>query len=205
MAEKKITFIIPGFRHKPSSKAYQQIAKMLKEQGHIPVPITIPWKQSTISENTEYFIHEFKRKLMLKSKMADRRKTYILGFSFGAMIALIASTKLRVSGLILCSLSPYFKEDLPKTKNVKKTQLERDRYHDFMDQNFGKLAKQIKAEKILMFYGCKESKPLIKRVTKAYRKIPSLHKYLLPISHAEHQIGDKRYIQSIRQATSRWL
>src|SRR5688572_2041642 len=105
MAGNKSIFIIPGYRHVPTQKAYQAIAALLKDAGYDPILVTIPWKKRTISENTEYFLKTYKK---------VHTKKYILGFSFGAMIGFLAATKMSVDGLILCSLSPFFQEDLPQ-------------------------------------------------------------------------------------------
>ncbi len=188
---KKTVFIIPGYKHKPQNKAYKQIAKILKNEGYLPIPVKIPWRKSTISENTDYFLKEFKK---IKSK-----KKYIIGFSFGAMIAFIASTKVKVEGLFLCSLSPYFKEDLSK-KNKFQSSLMIKRYYDFSTLRCSALAKQIRTKRVVMMYGEKEEKSLIKRVTKTYRKIPSSNKYLTMIIKADHDISDKKYIHAIGEA-----
>lgn len=193
MNKDKIVYIIPGFRHKPTNKAYKTLAKMLKKEGYKPVLITVSWKQTTISENTEYFLHEYKK---IRAK-----KKYILGFSFGAMIAFLASTKVSPSGLILCSLSPYFKEDLLKASKKQASSITQERYHDFFGLRAKTLAKQVKAKQILMLYGAKESKLLINRVQESFYDILSRKKYLIPIQKTEHDIGDKRYLNTIHQVT----
>ncbi len=184
MLTEKIVYIIPGFRHTPDTKAYKEIAKMLKKEGYRPILISIPWKNTTISENTKYFLKRYKQ-------IKTRRK-YILGFSFGAMIAFLASTKVSASGLILCSLSPYFQEDLSKTSNSV-------RYQDFQKLHFATLAKKIKAKKVSMLYGTKEEKSLKKRVTAGFRQISSPEKYLIPIRATAHDIGDPRYLHTIHK------
>lgn len=194
MAEEKVIFIIPGFRHSPTTKAYSQIAKILKTEGYKPILIKIPWRKTTISENTEYFLRRYKRRMLVRGKI-KKSKTYILGFSYGAMIAFIASTKVSVGGLILCSLSPYFKEDMSR-QNIVSLQ----RRQDFLRLHCGTLAKKIKAKKILMLYGTKEEKQLKKRVKKVYEQIASNHKYLFPIPKVEHDIGDWRYLDKIHEA-----
>lgn len=191
MAYKKTIFIIPGFRHKPKNKAYKEIAKILKSEGYSPILVTIPWKQTTISQNTKYFL-KFYNKINTKKK-------YILGFSFGAMIAFIASTKVSVSGLILCSLSPYFKEDLLKMNIQKVSLIKKLRYDDFSKLDSVALAKQTKAKQILMLYGAKEAKSLIKRVTVTFDQILSTDKYLIPIQETEHNIGARKYLNKIHQ------
>ena len=61
MAKRKPIFIIPGFKHNPKNKAYKEIAKMLKSEGYHPIVVTIPWRQTTISENTEYFLKQYNK------------------------------------------------------------------------------------------------------------------------------------------------
>lgn len=191
MIKRKLIYIIPGFRHKPKNKAYKEIAKILKSEGYHPIPITIPWRKTTISQNCEYFLKVYKK--------IKTRKKYILGFSFGAMIAFLASTKVSTCGLILCSLSPYFKEDLSKVNKSWESSIMTQRYQDFSKLHCATLAKKIKAKQILMLYGVKEERSLIKRVTQAYDQISSRHKYLIPILETEHDIGDRRYLNKIHQ------
>lgn len=193
MAEKKIVFIIPGYKHKPSHRAYSQLAKILKSEGYHPILITIPWEQSTISENTVYFLKEYKK---IRAK-----KKYILGFSFGAMIAFIASTKVSACGVILCSLSPYFKEDLTKAPTSFSSSGTRMLYKDFSQLRCSTLAKQVKAKQILLLYGTNEAKSLTKRVSQVYRHISVTQKHLIPIKDTEHDIGDRKYLYTIRQVS----
>lgn len=177
---KKVIFIIPGFNHLPTNKAYKEIAKILKREGYFPILIEIPWKDKTILENTKYFLKEYRK---IKSK-----KKYILGFSFGAMIAFIASTKVRSEGLILCSLSPFFKEDVSGSQIRCAT-----------------LAKKIKSKQILMMYGASETKSLIRRVTDTFNRISTANKFLISIYKTEHNIGAKRYLKEIHHAAKAFI
>ncbi|MBI2033394.1 MAG: hypothetical protein HYT10_02950 [Candidatus Levybacteria bacterium] len=189
--KKKTVFVIPGYRHRITQKPYRKLAKMLKKEGYSPILISIPWKQTTISENTKLFLNKYKK--------IHARKKYILGFSFGAMIALLASTKIRTSGLVLCSLSPYFKEDMKKITRIKSPAVTPKRREDFSRLHAKTLAKQIKAGQIRMLYGEKEEKVLINRVLKTYTDISAKNKYLIPIQNTEHNIGDIRYLRTIDQ------
>lgn len=190
MIGRKAVFVIPGFKHSPKNKAYKEIAKILKKEGYRPILVNIPWKQTTISQNTELFLKKYKK--------INTGKKYILGFSFGAMIAFIASTKVSVSGLILCSLSPYFKEDLSERRI---SSINKERFLDFSNLHCKTLAKQIKAKQIHMLYGAKEERSLKRRVNEAFDQISSAHKYLIPIKETEHNIGDKKYLNKIHQIT----
>lgn len=191
MASKKTIFIIPGYRHVPTSKAYREISDILKLEGYEPVLVTIPWKKSTISENTQYFLKTYNN---FKTK-----KNYILGFSFGAMIAFLAATKISVDGLILCSLSPFFQEDLSNKKVTQRSPIQADRYEDFSKLHFGTLATKLKAKEIHLLYGSKEARVLIKRVNDAFGKITSDEKYIQRVKAVDHNIGDKRYLATIHQ------
>lgn len=196
MAQEKTIFIIPGFAQHPTNKAYIEIAKILKSERYCPILVDIPWKNTTISQNTEYFLKLYKK--------TEAKKKYILGFSYGAMIAFIASTKVSSAGLILCSLSPYFKEDLPKiNKNL--SLLMTSRYEDFSKLHCETLAKKIKTKKILMLYGSQEARTLIKRVTGAFDQISSKKKHLIRISKTKHEIGNKKYLNTIHHATRELL
>jgi pimeloyl-ACP methyl ester carboxylesterase len=196
MATKKTIFIIPGFKHKPTQAVYRGLAKMLKKEGYSPIPVTIPWKQKTISENVEYFLKIYKK--------TRRKEKYILGFSYGAMIAFLAATKIPTEGLILCSLSPYFREDITK-KHVRISDLTPERYEDFLKLPCSILAKKVKTKHLLMLYGDKESKLLIKRVTQAFAHMQVKEKHLLPIRKTDHNIADKRYLHTIHFAAQQML
>lgn len=186
---RKTVFIIPGYKQKPTSRAYREIAKILKKEGYSPVLINLPWNRTTVSKNAKYFLKKYKK--------INTRKKYILGFSFGAMIAFIASTKVSPSGLILCSLSPYFKEDISKINTEGISSLMTD---DFSKLDCLVLAKRIKAKQILMLYGAKEERSLKNRVNKAYEEISCEDKLLIRIKETEHNIGNKRYLNTIHQA-----
>jgi hypothetical protein len=189
MAGKKTIFIIPGYRHVPTQKAYQALFEILKSEGYEPILVAIPWKKTTISENTTYFLKTYNK---IKTK-----KKYILGFSFGAMIAFLAATKISVDGLILCSLSPYFQEDLPKKKIYLRSPIQADRYNDFSKLHFATLAKQLKAKKIHLLYGSKEARSLIRRVNDAFTRITLEEKSVQRVKEVDHNISDPRYLQSI--------
>ncbi len=192
MPQKKTIFIIPGFRQLSTSKTYKTLAKTLKKEGYFPILVAIPWKNSTLSQNITYFMNEYKK--------IRRKKKYILGFSYGAMIAFIAATKVTASGLILCSLSPYFKEDVLEIKRKTTSPLMIKRYKDFLQFHCQTLVKQLKTQQILMLYGKKEAFLLIRRVKEAFKYMPSAHKQLLPIKNTDHNIGNKRYLNQIHKA-----
>lgn len=183
MKKKGTFFIIPGFRQRATNKTYKEISNFLKKEGFTPVIVPVEWSKNSIQENAEHFVNVY-------SKSRSRRK-YVLGFSYGAMIALIASSKIQIEGLVLCSLSPYFKNDLKH--NSRKT--------EYVHLDSSKLAKKTKAKKILMLYGKNEAKDLVKRVSETFIDLKLQNKYLIPVESAEHNIGHKEYLFSIHAST----
>jgi len=83
------------------------MAPFFKSKGFIVKEVSIQWMYRVMSDYVEQF-----QDFYLKNK---GEKNYILGFSFGAMIAFLSAPTLKPNKLFLCSLSPYFKEDL---KNI---------------------------------------------------------------------------------------
>lgn len=193
MASRRSVFIIPGYRQTPKQKAYQVLSGLLENEGYEPILVTIPWKNTTISENTEYFLKTYNN--------TRKRKKYILGFSFGAMIAFLAATKIRVDGLILCSLSPYFQEDISGKQFHPRSPIQADRHNDFSKLHFTSLAKKLKAKRIDLLYGSKEARSLIRRVSDAFEQINSEEKYLQKVKAVDHNIGDNRYLTAIHTIT----
>lgn len=174
MFVKKTIFIIPGFRQTPSQRAYISLKKMLRKIGYYPVVVRMGWKNTTFVQNTDNFIKVY--------NSVRRKKKYILGFSFGAMIAFNAATKVKSSGLILCSLSPFFEEDVP-----------------FAKFNCSQLAKKVKTKQVRFIYGQNEARTLIERTRKAYREINKKDKTITSIKKTTHNIGDKKYLGEINQ------
>jgi alpha/beta superfamily hydrolase len=184
-------YIIPGFKHTPQQKAYQKIITILESEGFETIPVTIPWKETTISQNTEFFLKHYKK--------ISRKKKYIIGFSYGAMIAFLASTKIDVSGIILCSLSPYFKEDVLNKKTTKRSPLTIERHEDFLQLECSHLAKKVKTKHVSLLYGTQEARSLVKRVNEAYNYISSPQKNIIRIKKTDHNIGDKNYLNTIHE------
>lgn len=189
MKGQNFIFIIPGFRQKPTQKVYKQLSSLLKTRGFTPIVVPVDWRQKTISENSEYFLKMYK-------KIPSSRK-YVLGFSYGAMIAFVSATKLPVQGLILCSLSPYFKEDLDNLSRSEYSTLPELYYQDFSKLQFNTLSKKIKAKKLFMIFGMKEELPLIIRSIDTFHTISAESKYLIAIRNTYHNISDKKYLRAI--------
>lgn len=188
----KVAFIIPGFFDSPKSKKYQVIGKFFQTKSIKPIYVNVQWKHSTISENTEEFLKLF------RSTQASHK--YILGFSFGAIIAFLVAAQENVDAVLLCSLSPYFSEDLPHTKESWKKSIGKNRVGDFKKISIKNIAPQIEAETYL-FFGTNEHSTVEKRVSHAYSLLHS-KKHLIRVEGAKHDLADEDYLKEVKRIIS---
>ena len=186
---KSVAFIIPGRNHLPSSPEYQEIARIFKEKGIAPILVLITWKGATISDCTKNFLEQYRK--------VNADKKYVLGFSFGAFIAFLASTQVKFEAQILCSLSPYFAEDLPHIKKWWILSIGVKRYQAFKKHNNLELSKRINTKTFLL-YGTSEGKYIIKRAMDTFKNLHT-SKRLVEIMDVRHDIGNPKYIKAIRQ------
>ena len=184
----KIAFIIPGFGYSGKEKEYQKIAGFFKNKDIKPIVIHIRWKRHTFSE----YVEEARRQIVSQSALSD--ELYLLGFSFGAMITFVLSSELRFEKQILCSLSPYFKEDMPKIKKWWRNMLGKRRTEEFEKLSFAKIAQKTDCETTVL-YGNQEGVEVERRAVDTGRKIRNSR--LVVLAGVRHDISDKRYLVEI--------
>ncbi len=121
----------------------------------------------------------------------------VLGFSFGAMIAYISASRLRPNRLVLCSLSPYFAEDLPTLKPWWRTILGTRRIKDFENFKAINIAKLIKIP-ATFFYGTAEAErfPTLKHRIASIAKLLPKSKIVV-VQNAPHAIDHPEYQKAI--------
>lgn len=187
---KKI-FVIPGFKESIKEKTYFDLKKILEKKKLKVELVEIKWNYRSFNQWLEQFLDFYNKN---KSK-----ENIILGFSFGAIIAFTATTKVNQKLLVLCSMSPIFSEDLLKLKKSWLKPLGEKRIKDFEKLNFEKLVKNIKCKTILTI-GEKEAKqyPIQeKRILEAHKKI--VNNSLIRIPNTKHNIGQKEYLETIEK------
>lgn len=100
----KKAMVLAG-RHEVTDQRYQGIITAMADTGWDDAVLYEPdWRQHTVKALVDDF---------LAAVPADGQPLTLVGFSLGAMIALIASDTLDVDALVLCSPSGYFKEYAP--------------------------------------------------------------------------------------------
>jgi esterase/lipase len=183
----KIVYIIPGFMQNTNLIGYKKIISFFKNQNFKIVPINISWKFKTMKDYLKEFMNQFKRK--------NDDEVFLFGFSFGAMIAFISSKIIKPKMLILCSLSPYFKEDLIKSKIAKK-EVGKRRFNEFLNYDFNKIAKEVKCKTILIVGKC-EPFNVFKKSLIANKKISNSK--LIVVNNAKHDISQNEYLECIKK------
>lgn len=188
----KIAYIIPGFAEKTTFKSYQHIIKFFKLRKFKVIPVKISWKYRVMSDYVKEFLSQVKQ--------IKNNRVCLFGFSFGAMIALISSLKIKPKMLFLCSLSPYFKEDIKYLKKSWKKIMGKRQISDLKNFSFNDLSKKIKCRTILVF-GTKEGKETDRRIDDACKRIKNNE--LILIQNAKHKISQKEYINTLQEVISK--
>lgn len=184
----KVAYIIPGLDQSSRSKPYRELANFFRGNNFQPVPVQISWKYKTMTHYLKQFYQH--------SQNQPRQETCMLGFSFGAMIAFLSASFVNPRALILCSLSPYFKEDLPHIPQVWKTYMGIRKITDMKKYSFNAYAQEIKS-KTFIVVGDKEYPLTKKRAAEASKKISGSR--LLTIRGAEHNIAQKEYLKTLEE------
>lgn len=188
----KTFFIIPGFRHSANEDQYGWLKAHLKSQGFAVKTVEVTWNKTVMTDNVQQF-----KDFYAKHK-ADTN--YVLGFSFGAMIAAISAPELKPDMLFLCSLSPYFAEDLPTLKPYWRKNVGHRRVTDFESISATDIAKRITSPTTVIYGGGEGIKfPRLKhRCIEAAAQIRGAR--LLVAPEAPHQIDFPSYQKAIKQA-----
>jgi esterase/lipase len=186
----KTIFILAGFRHHASEPQYRWMQNFFKRKGFAVRVPSIEWNHRTMTEWKEDFVEYYKQ---------HKTKTnYVLGFSFGAMIAFMSAPELKPNKLFLCSLSPFFKEDLHTLFPSWKKEVGKKRLRDFRNISANKLAREI-AIPTVVFCGEQEAMrypTLFERCKKTQQKLKKAK--LVMVVKAPHVIDHPGYVQAIK-------
>ncbi len=189
----KTAFIIPGFSEsEKNNPAYRKIAGFFKKKDIRPVIVDIEWKRKTMSE----YVRQFQKIYLEKNQGAE---IYFFGFSYGAMIAFISSVEVKPKMQVLCSLSPFFREDFPRIREWWKKYIGKKRLKDFRHISFDALADKIVSDTIILA-GNKEGSEVDCRAKDAHKKIKNSR--LIIIQNAKHAIQQDEYLAEVKKIIS---
>jgi len=188
----KVAYIIPGYDGTQHLNNVQLVATLFKSMKVTPVPIKIRWKYRTMSD--------YLSDLFSQVRANENREMYLFGFSYGAMIALLSAPVLQPTRLYLCSLSPYFKEDLILMREqVAIKIIGKKRHAEFKTIEFNALAKTIKCSTTLLA-GEKESESVIGITQRAHERIKKARMIIVP--HASHNLNHVSYRNTLKEILS---
>jgi len=183
-------FIIPGFKMKASDKAFSVLINHLAQEGYSVIKVPVDWRYKTLSINAEEF------RTFFDANKAE--VNYVLGFSYGAVIAFITANKLMPRKVFLCSLSPTFSEDNAWEKKWIKY-IGKRRYEDSLTRSSLQIAKDLQIPTVI-FCGEKEAikyPALFKRCREVSEA--SAKSKLVMVKNAPHRIDFPEYVSAIKK------
>lgn len=173
-------FIIPGFGESTNDAPYRYLKEKLRGDFHI-LTYTPKWQYSTANS----WINDAKKMLSI----IDTSNTIVISFSLGAYIALNTSSIYKFKKNILCSISPFFKEQIHYMPKDAKLFLGKKRMIDFENRT---IPSSIKSPSVFLFgsndwaVGINEAKKLAKKYRASFELIDD----------ASHELTDA-YLEKI--------
>lgn len=191
---RKIVYILPG--HKESHrthKSYTKVASLFEKNGFEVVHVDIQWDASFPKQ-----FAVFTKQFLLQFKKVRGAKVYVLGFSYGATIAFLTAKRTYPAHLILCSLSPYFSEDLKNLEPIWLKFWKRD--FTKSDYSFKVFAPGV-VSRVDLIAGSEEHSSVLKRARDARKRLSNAS--LTIAKGAKHNIGQKEYLATIEKLIDR--
>ena len=187
----KTIFLIPGFKTQITDPLYKELGSYLKSKNYTVQPVPVTWNNRTVTKNANEFVDYFEKNM--------GKVNYVLGFSYGAVIALMTAEKIKPNKLILCSLSPDFKEDSKTMPTWLKKYIGVNRYIDTATRSANNLAKSLSVETVIM-YGEKEGidYPQLKKRCEETAKFAKNSKIIV-VKNAPHDISFPAYIEAVKK------
>ena len=140
----KNLLIIPGFGESASDAPYARLKASCGKQYHV-VTFTPQWNYRVASD----WLAGLEKQL----EKIDTIKTTVICFSLGAYITLLAAERVSFQKVILCSLSPFFKEQLRSMPEEARRYLGKRRITDFSKHN---LPKKLMTRQVVFLFGAKD-------------------------------------------------
>lgn len=195
---RKVVYIIPGFTSSSREKPYPFIGTYFNKRGIEPFLVNVKWdKKAEVAAMPEY-VADFITFVKKNKKKGD--EVYVLGFSFGAMIAYITAHQIKPKALILCSISPMFREDLKKASKS---------WHKYF-KKVGLTSKKMYSAQVLAkglsstIYGVVGSREVLSIMTRLAEIIYKVGKGEVIVSkNSTHDIRKKAYLNTVKEVISR--
>ena len=187
----RAVYIIPGLGESTKKSVYRKISGLFRDKDIEPIPVDISWKYRTMSDYVEQFRKRYQENF--------EREVYLFGFSFGAMICFISSIKIKPRMQFLCSLSPYFREDLRDLPSLSRKYFGKKIIKDLGGYSFNGIAKKVESE-VVILVGSEEHKICLRRAREANKRLKNSK--LKIIEGVEHDISQEKYLGSLEEIIS---
>ncbi|MFN3188461.1 MAG: hypothetical protein ACK42D_02880 [Candidatus Paceibacteria bacterium] len=187
---KTTIFLLPGFKTQITDPLYKELVLYINSRGYTVRAVPITWNNRTVSKNAEDFLNYFEKN--------KGTKNYVLGFSYGAVIAMMTAERTKPKKLILCSLSPDFKEDSEVMPVWLKKYIGKNRCDDTKTRSAKKIAKSLDVETVVL-YGEKEGidYPQLKKRCEDTSQL-AVNSKLVVVKNAPHDISFPAYTEAIK-------
>ncbi len=191
MPANKTVFIVAGFKHSPSEPQYTWMKQYFAARGFLVKAPDVHWNNRTLTDWVQSFSEYYQA-----NKTAEN---HVIGFSYGAMIAMVSAVDLQPDRLYLCSLSPYFSEDLDVLKPSWVKMIGKRRMNDFGRHSAAKISAKI-TSKTTVFYGSAEGVTYPQLKVRCQEVARSISKANIAVAlGAPHQIDFASYIDVIKE------
>jgi pimeloyl-ACP methyl ester carboxylesterase len=182
----KTAYIIPGYKENVHGEGYAKIISLFERQNTKVVPVNIQWEYRTFSNYVSQLLAQIK---------SNHRQPILLGFSFGAVVAFLSAPLVHPEKLYLCSLSPFFKEDLSMASKQSLKSLGKKRKREMEKISFHESARRVTCATTLIV-GSAEEPAVILRTQEASKLIKS--STLTIADGASHCVSDPKYFNTLR-------
>jgi pimeloyl-ACP methyl ester carboxylesterase len=193
----KTAIVIPGFKQQvragKGSRVYQPLLRDLRAADYTVIAATVTWDHHTITD----WVREVEQQIA----GVDTNQALLIGFSYGAMTASVLATRHHFGRVFLCSLSPYFAEDISRAKKSWLTMAGKRRIEAFKRLRFSDIVKVYRAAETVVFAGtfemARRKAPVLKeRGLAAGARLPGARFVAVP--GAGHDISHPNYAAAIK-------
>lgn len=142
---KKTLLVIPGFGESTKEEQYKKLISLAKKDFDKIIEVNPVWNHRTVT-------HWYQDVLKSLSGVNPENITAV-GFSLGAYILILLSEHMNFNKTLLCSLSPFFKEQLSKMPEGAQDFFGKRRVKDFHKHH---LPKKTQSSQTIFLFGTED-------------------------------------------------
>jgi esterase/lipase len=186
---KQRIFFIPGLGENAKLRYSKEFINQNKDHYTI-VPILLPYNEGYIvgkNNSLVDLVNDAKKQI---SQYKIRKEDIIVGFSMGALIAYMISTKIKFQKVLICSITAILGEDTHFF-----TEVEKKYFSNKQLKELAKLKYKKPISPVIYFSASKESKEMTQRPKKLHEKYGGLY---ISVGRWPHSFSGK-YIEVVKR------